>query len=84
MINNIDSMEVNRKPQKIYLGDLLEIIKPHTKIKFIDNATDREIDKAPFDAEVFEIDLEIEKAPQSNYEICFKLLLEIEDERNHC
>lgn len=79
MINHIDLMEANRKPQKIYLGDLLEIIKPYTKIKFIDMITEQEIDKAPFDAEVFEIDFEIDKAPQSNYEICIKLLVEVEE-----
>lgn len=80
MITVVDIVEENRKPQKIYLGDLLEILKPHTKVKFIDMITEQEIDKAPFDAEVFEIDLGIEKASQSNYEICIKLLLEVESE----
>lgn len=79
MITRVDIAEENRKPQKIYLGDLLEILKPYTKVKFIDMTTEQEIDKAPFDSEVFEIDLEIEKTPQSNYEICIKLLLEVEE-----
>jgi len=79
MITGINIVEKNRKPQKIYLGDLLEIFKPHTKIKLVDMATEQEIDKAPFDVEVFEIDLEIEKASQNNYEIYFKLSLEMEE-----